>query len=101
MMESSLLAVSEAIVVQPWVGVAPASVLLQIIGLVRLKGLLRSICVILAVITGAVAGLAFEAYQLDPGNLWQLLLLLASPPLLVLTTGLLLIGLLVRPRMGR
>ena len=97
-MDASLQAVSEAIFMEPWLGAAPASVLLQAVALVRLKGTLRGISLILAVITGAVGGLALAAYQLAPGNLWELLLMLASPPMLVLTAGVLLMGLVVLPR---
>ena len=97
-MDLNVQAVSEAIFMQPWLGAAPASVLLQVVALVRLKGTLRSVALILAVTTGAVGSLAVAAYHLDPGNLWQLLLMLASPPILVLTAGVLLIGLTVRPR---
>ena len=98
MMERILLDASEAIILHPWLAAAPASVGLQFVALIQLKGMLRSLSIILAVITGAVVGLAVAAYLLDPGNLWQLLLLLAAPPILVLTTGLLLRGLVIRPR---
>ena len=94
-------AISEAIVLHPWLAAAPLSVLLQIVALIWLKGILRSINVILAAITGAVIGLAVVAHIFDPGNLWQLLLMLAAPPLLVLTTGSLLIGIVVRPILAR
>ena len=85
--DTSLLELFEAFILQPWLGAAPASVLLQIVALVRLKGILRGLSSILAVITGAVLGLAVEAYFLDPGNLWQLFVTMAAPPMLVLTTG--------------
>ena len=98
MTDTSLLEMSEAFIRQPWLGAAPASVVLQIVALVRLKGLLRSLSLILGVITGAVLGLAVAASLLDPGTLWQLFIRLATPPILVLTTGLLLMGLVVRPR---
>ena len=49
-------------------------------------------------ITGAVIGLTVTAYFLDPGNLWELLLVLATLPMFVLTVGVLLMGLVVRPR---
>lgn len=62
------------------------------------KGTLRGLSLILAVITTAVGGLVVAAYQWDPGNLWQLLLMLASLPIQVLTAGVLLMGLLGRPR---
>ena len=94
-------AISEAIVLHPWLAAAPLSVLLQIVALIWLKGILRSINVILAAIMGAVIGLAVVAHIFDPGNLWQLLLMLAAPPLLVLTTGSLLIGIVVRPILAR
>ena len=98
MTDMSLLEVFEALIFQPWLGAAPASVLLQIVALVRLKGILRSLSIILTVITGAVLGLAVAAYFLDPGNLWQLFITMAAPPMLVLTTGILLMGLVAPPR---
>jgi hypothetical protein len=98
MTETGLLDVSQAIILQPWLGAAPASVVLQMVAIIRLKGTLRSLSIILAVITGAVGGLAMAAYLFDPGNLWQLFLILATPPVLVLTTGVLLMGLMVRSR---
>ena len=85
-------AVADLLILKPWLGAAPASVVLQLVALVRLKGALHSICVFLAVITGAVFGVAAAAYALDPGNLWQLLLIMGAPPLLVLSVGLLLMG---------
>ena len=97
-MDLSPQAVSDVIISQPWFAAAPASVLLQVVALVRLRGPLRSVALILAVTTGTVGSLTVAAYHLDPGNLWQLLLMLASPPMLVLTAGVLLIGLMVRPR---
>lgn len=96
-MEVSLHAASEVILAQPWFAAAPASVLLQLVALARLRGRLRSVAFILAVTTVAVASLAAAAYQWDPGNLWQLLLMLASPPMLVLTVGVLLMEFVVRP----
>ena len=96
--DTSLLELFEAFILQPWLGAAPASVLLQIVALVRLKGILRGLSIILAVITGAVLGLAVAAYFLDPGNLWQLFVTMAAPPMLVLTTGILLMGLVAPPR---
>ena len=85
-------AVADLLILKPWLGAAPASVVVQLVALARLKGALHSICVILAVITGAVFGVAAAAYALDPGNLWQLLLIIGAPPLLVLSVGLLLMG---------
>jgi hypothetical protein len=96
-MDSSLQAVSEAIIHQPWLSAATASVVLQFIALVRLRGILRSLSLILAVVTGSVGALVVTAYVLDPGNLWQLLLHLATPPVFVSTAGLLVMGLLVGP----
>lgn len=92
MNDASLQAVADMVILQPWLGAAPASVFLQFVALFRLKGALHSICVVLAVITGAVFGVAGAAYAMDPGNLWQLLLIMGTPPLLVLTVGLLLMG---------
>ena len=91
---ASIQAVADIVILQPWLGAAPGSIILQFFALFRLKGALHSICVVLAVITGAVFGVAGAAYALDPGNLWQLLLIMSTPPLLVLTVGgLLLMGL--------
>ena len=98
MTETTLMQVSEAIILHPWLAAAPASIGLQVVALIRLRGALRSLSIILTVITGAVVGLAAAAYFLDPGNLWQLLLILATPPMLVLTMGVLLMGLVVGPR---
>ncbi len=58
-MDLNVQAVSEAIFMQPWLGAAPASVLLQVVALVRLKGTLRSVALILAVTTGAVGSLRY------------------------------------------
>ena len=98
MNEVSLAAISEAVAYQPLLGAAPASVLLQIVALIRLSGILRNISVVLTVITGAVVAFAVSAYLFDPGNLWEILLILAAPPILVLTLGIILIGCVVRPR---
>ena len=92
MSEVTLGAVTDLVILKPWLGAAPASIVLQLVGLGRLRGALRSLCVVLAVITGAVFGVAGAAYALDPGNLWQLMLIMGTPPLLVLTVGLLLMG---------
>lgn len=100
-MDSSIQAVSEAIALQPWLSAAPASVVLQFIALVRLRGVLRSLSLILAVVTGTVGALVVTAYALDPGNLWQLLLHLATPPVFVLTAGVTVMGLLVGPTTPR
>ena len=92
MTDVTLEAVADLVILKPWLSAAPASIVLQLVALARLKGALHSICVILAVITGAVFGIAGAAYAMDPGNLWQLLLIMGAPPLLVLTMGLLLMG---------
>ena len=92
MSEASFQTLTDLVILQPWLTAAPASVALQFVALFRLKGALHSLCVVLAVITGAVFGVAGAAYAFDPGNLWQLLLIMGSPPLLVLTIGLLLMG---------
>lgn len=92
MSEASLKIVADFVILEPWLSAAPASIVLQLVALARLKGSLHSLCVILAVITGAVFGVAGAAYAWDPGNLWQLLLIMSTPPLLVLTVGLLLMG---------
>ena len=92
MNDASLQAVADLVMLKPWLGAAPASLALQLVALARLKGALHSLCVVLSVITGAVFGVAGAAYALDPGNLWQLLLIMGTPPLAVLTVGLLLMG---------
>ncbi len=71
---------------------------LQAVALVRLRGALRSMSLILTVVMVAVVGLSVTAYTLDPSNLWQMFLMLATPPALVLTAGLLAIGSVVRRR---
>ena len=60
-MDTSLLDVSEAVILQPWLAAAPASLVLQAVALVWLKGILRGLTIILAVTTAAVCGLAVAA----------------------------------------
>ena len=98
-MESAELSLDLATqaLLQPWLVGAPAIVLLQVVALVRLRGAARSLVVVLGVVTGAILGLVVAAYALDPGNLWELLLRLSTPPLFVLTVGVLVIGLIVGP----
>ncbi len=90
-------AITEMVILQPWATSAPASVLLQVIAVVRLKGLLRSLTVMVVVVTAAVFGLAFAAYSFDHGNLWELVLIMGTPPLFVVTIGLLLMGAVAGP----
>ena len=90
MSEVSVQAITDIVLLKPWLGAAPASVFLQAIALIRLKGALHSLSVMLTVITGAVFGVAGAAFYMDPGNMWQILLIMGTPPLLVLTVGLLL-----------
>ena len=102
MSEQQVAAVAEAMALQPWLAAAPMSLVLQYVALLKQRGVLRAISVILAVVTGVVCTLAVAALVLDPGNLWQLVLGMASPPIFVFTVGTLLMGLIVakRPRTG-
>ena len=67
--------------------------MLQGVAIVRFRGGVRALSVILAIVTGAAFGLASAAYAMDPGNLWQLFLMFSTPPLFVLSAGVLAIGL--------
>ena len=96
--ELQLHAVAEMILLRPWLASTPACVLLQVLALIRLKGALRSITIIFTVITGAVVALAGAAYAWDPGNLWQIFLILGTPPMLVMTLGLLVVGAVIPQR---
>ncbi len=98
MSDPSVLAITEAVALQPWLTAAPASIMLQLVALVRLRGAMRAISIVLAVMTGALCALAVAAYTMDPGNLWQIMLIMASPPVLVLTVGTLIMGLILNPR---
>ena len=98
MSDPNVLAITEAVALQPWLTAAPASIMLQLVALVRLRGAMRAISIVLAVMTGALCALAVAAYAMDPGNLWQIMLLMASPPVLVLTVGTLIMGLILNPR---
>ena len=98
MSDPSVLAITEAIALQPWITAAPASIVLQLVALIRLRGAMRAISIVLVVITGAVCALAVVAFAMDPGNLWQLLLLMSAPPVFVLTVGTLVMGLILNPR---
>ena len=93
--EMQLHAVAEMILLRPWLSATPACVLLQVVALSQLRGALRSISIILTVVTTAFVGLAGAAYAMDPGNLWQLFLIMGTPPLLVVTVGILLMGAVV------
>ena len=96
--EMQLQAVAEMILLRPWLASTPARVLLQMVALVQLRGGLRSISIILTVTTAAFMGLAGAAYAWDSGNLWQLFLIMGTPPLLVVTLGVLLLGAVVPQR---
>ena len=98
MTDIDLQAIVETITLHPLLCAAPASAVLQLVGLVWLRGPLRSISLILAVVTGAICALATAAYVFDSGNSWQLVLLLAGPPLFVGSAGVLVPGLLGRSR---
>ncbi len=84
--------------VQTWMIGITAYPILQAVALVRLRGTLRGMSLILTVVMVAVVGLSVTAYSMDPSNLWQMFLMLATPPALVLTAGLLAIGSVVRRR---
>ena len=101
MTDTNLSAIAEAVILQPWLAAVPASVVLQLVALVWLKGVGRAISAVLTVVTATVCGLVASAYTMEPGNLWQLLLHLAGPPLFVLTSGTLLMGLVLSPRTFR
>lgn len=80
---------------RPWLMAAPACAVLQCVAIFKFRGGVRAASVILAVVTGAAFGLASAAYAMDPGNLWQLFLMFSTPPLFVLTAGVLAMGLVV------
>jgi hypothetical protein len=101
MSDLSLQVFAETVTVNPWLSAAPASVVLQLIALVRLRGVFHSLNLILAAMALAVYALAVAAYVLAPGNVWLLMLQLAGPPVLVLTVGILIMGLLVSPNPSR
>lgn len=82
----------EMLVARPWLMAAPGCAVLQFVSIVKFRGLARSLSVILAVVTGAAFGLATAAYSMDPGNLWQLLLMFSTPPLFILSAGVVAIG---------
>jgi hypothetical protein len=84
----------EMLVARPWLIAAPACAVLQCVAILRYRGVVRALSVILAVMTGAACGLAIAAYAMDPGNLWQLFLMFSTPPLFVLSAGVLAIGLI-------
>ena len=100
MSEVSVQAITDIVLLKPWLGAAPASVFLQAVALIRLRGALHSLSVMLSVVTGAVFGVAGAAFYMDPGNMWQILLIMGTPPLLVLTVGLLLMGLVAPERLS-
>jgi Na+-driven multidrug efflux pump len=98
MSDPSMLAIAEAVSLEPWLTAAPASVVLQMVSVARLRGAMRGISIILACMTGVLCALAVAAYAMDPGNLWQIVLLMTARPVLVLTVGTLLMGLILNPR---
>lgn len=100
MTDLSLLALAETVALHPMLMAAPASIALQLVGIVWLRGILQSLSLILALVTVTICALAIGAYVYDPRNLWQLVLLLPGPPLFVLTAGVLIMGLIIssRPR---
>lgn len=82
----------ELLVARPWLIAAPACAVFQCVSVLRFRGAIRAVSVVLAVMTGAAFGLAGAAYAMDPGNLWQLLLMFSTPPLFVLSAGVLAMG---------
>ena len=82
----------ELLVAKPWLIAAPACAVFQCVSILRFRGTVRAVSVILAVMTGAAFGLASAAYAIDPGNLWQLFLMFSTPPLFVLSAGVMTIG---------
>ena len=98
MSDPTMLAITEAVALEPWLTAAPASVVLQMFSVARLRGAMRGISIILACMTGVLCALAVAAYAMDPGNLWQIVLLMTARPVLVLTVGTLLMGLILTPR---
>lgn len=82
--------------VDAWMIAAAAYPVFQTLALARLRGPLRSISVILMVVMVAVAGVSASAYYLEPSNMWQIILMLALPPAVVLVAGLLALGLVVQ-----
>lgn len=91
-MEALRALIPEVLLARPWLVAAPACALFQSIAILRFRGTVRAVSVILAVMTGAAFGLATAAYAIDPGNLWQLFLMFSTPPLFVLSAGVLTIG---------
>ena len=84
--------------VPPWMMAAAAYPVLQTVALVRLRGILFTMSLIVTVTMVAVIGLTASAFYLDPSNLWQMFPMLAVPPALVVTTGLLALGSVVDRR---
>ena len=82
--------------VDAWMIAAAAYPVFQTLALTRLRGALRSVSVVLMVVMIAVVGVSASAFYLEPSNMWQIILMLAFPPAVVLTAGLLAIGLVVR-----
>ena len=81
--------------VPPWMMAAAVYPVLQAVALVRLTGILFAMSLIVTVTMVAVIGLTTGAFYLDPSNLWQMFPMLAVPPALVVTTGLLALGTVV------
>ena len=98
MSDPNVLAITEAVTLQPWLtaGTGQHHAAAGCPG--PAQGAMRAISIVLAVMTGALCAVAVAAYAMDPGNLWQIMLLMASPPVLVLTVGTLIMGLILNPR---
>ena len=84
--------------VPPWMVAGAVYPVLQTVALVRLTGILFTMSLIVTVTMVAVSGLTTSAFYLDPSNLWQMFPMLAVPPALVVTTGLLALGAVVGRR---
>ena len=78
-----------------WMVAAVSYPVFQTLALTRLRGALRSVSVILMVVMIAVLGVSGAAFYFEPSNMWQIILMLALPPAVVLTAGLLALGLVV------
>ncbi len=69
-------------------------VILQMIVVMSLRGILRLLSLALAGFMVAAVGLTIDAYM-DQINPWTIFLYLATPPALVLVTGLLVLGFVI------
>ena len=79
-----------------WMVAVPAYVILQTVALLQLTGSVRIPSLVLAVVMASVFALSIAAYTTDRSTLWQMYLIIATPPALVIVVGLLLIGYVVR-----